>query len=268
MTESVSWSTGSNRYQMETHTAATCLFRSPEPEYKQQHNVKDVSLLDNDIVNSLHLCCHSNTKARDTARQEVEDREPLLDFTLNSSENELQLDDFFSGFCAGEYEKEGKLCSKSLTSLISFYLCQLNISLNCRFSFWERKKDISQRWNTSQLFSTTVCIYTTLFSHYWHIKSFVWCWFSLFTVRTVPDLQCRGTEVSNPNTSCLYCHQVVELEVASNKENYSEPRKKKNLPICPKSFAARQIRPYLLIYIMSGILTWVCCNPRMCKFPY
>lgn len=71
-----------------------------------------------DIVSSLHLCCHSNTKARDSTRQEVnfsvnqpEETEPVLDFTLNSSENELQLDeDIFSGFCAEEYEyeKEGK----------------------------------------------------------------------------------------------------------------------------------------------------------------
>ncbi|XP_037617238.1 uncharacterized protein LOC119483197 [Sebastes umbrosus] len=90
MTDCVPWSCGSNPplYQLETPTAARVLFTSPEPD---------------------------NTEAGDQARREVifslnqpEDKEPLLDFTLNQSETERQFEgDVFRGFSTEECERKG-----------------------------------------------------------------------------------------------------------------------------------------------------------------
>nr|XP_046234576.1 uncharacterized protein LOC124053458 isoform X2 [Scatophagus argus] len=85
MTGCLPWSNGSNPplSHLEAPPAARVLFGSPKPD---------------------------NTEARKHARQEVtfclnqpEDREPMLDFTLNHSDTEA---DIFSGFNAEEYERE------------------------------------------------------------------------------------------------------------------------------------------------------------------
>ncbi|XP_034719852.1 uncharacterized protein LOC117938963 isoform X3 [Etheostoma cragini] len=90
MTDCIPWSCGSNPglYQLETPTAAQVLFRSPGPENTEAH--------------------------RDRARHEVtfclnqpEDKDPVLDFTLNQSEAEQQFDgDVFRGFSTEECERE------------------------------------------------------------------------------------------------------------------------------------------------------------------
>ncbi|TDG96794.1 hypothetical protein EPR50_G00232700 [Perca flavescens] len=90
MTDCIPWSCGSNRapYQPETPTAARVLLRSPEPDKTEAH--------------------------RDQARHEVafclnqpEDKEPMLDFTLNQSEAEQQFEgDVFRGFSTEECERE------------------------------------------------------------------------------------------------------------------------------------------------------------------
>ncbi|XP_078137644.1 uncharacterized protein redic1 isoform X3 [Sander vitreus] len=92
MTDRIPWSCGSNPapYQLETPTAAPVLFRSSEPDNTEAH--------------------------RDQARHEVtfclnqpEDKEPMLDFTLNQSEAEQQFEgDVFRGFSTEECEREGK----------------------------------------------------------------------------------------------------------------------------------------------------------------
>ncbi|XP_045928051.1 uncharacterized protein LOC123984878 [Micropterus dolomieu] len=99
MTDCIPWSYGSNPplYQPETPSAAQVLFRSPEP---------------------------GNTEARGHARHEVtfslsppEDREGILDFTLNQSETKQQFEeDVFRGFSTDECEREashfGRVSSK------------------------------------------------------------------------------------------------------------------------------------------------------------
>ncbi|XP_078137643.1 uncharacterized protein redic1 isoform X2 [Sander vitreus] len=90
MTDRIPWSCGSNPapYQLETPTAAPVLFRSSEPDNTEAH--------------------------RDQARHEVtfclnqpEDKEPMLDFTLNQSEAEQQFEgDVFRGFSTEECERE------------------------------------------------------------------------------------------------------------------------------------------------------------------
>lgn len=113
------------------------------------------------------MCCHSNNKARDHARHEAtfsvskpEDRESMLHFTLNQSDSELQIEeDIFRGFGAKECKREGEHCLKSLHNHNYFFPPQVNIKFDFSFSFWERKKAIYQRRNTSQLFNTTVCVY-------------------------------------------------------------------------------------------------------------
>ncbi|XP_076578322.1 uncharacterized protein redic1 isoform X1 [Chaetodon auriga] len=88
MTDSIPWSCGSipHLYQLETPTAPQVLFGRPEPD---------------------------NTEPRDHARHEVtslnqpEDREPMLDFTLNQSETEQQVEeDVFRGFSTEERQRE------------------------------------------------------------------------------------------------------------------------------------------------------------------
>ena len=63
------------------------------------------------------MCYHSKTEAhRDQARHGVafclnqpEDKEPMLDFTLNQSEAEQHFEgDVFRGFSTEECEREGK----------------------------------------------------------------------------------------------------------------------------------------------------------------
>lgn len=62
------------------------------------------------------MCPHSNTEARDHAGHEVtfslnqpEDRELVLDFTLNQSEAEQHFEeDVFRGFSTKECEREGE----------------------------------------------------------------------------------------------------------------------------------------------------------------
>ncbi|XP_044042790.1 uncharacterized protein LOC122871572 isoform X2 [Siniperca chuatsi] len=89
MTDSIPWSCGSNPplYQLETPSASQVLFGTTEPD---------------------------NTEANDHARHEVtfslnqpEDREGMLDFTLNQSETEQQFEeDVFRGFSTEECERE------------------------------------------------------------------------------------------------------------------------------------------------------------------
>ncbi|XP_051247822.1 uncharacterized protein LOC127358621 isoform X2 [Dicentrarchus labrax] len=90
MTNRIPWSCGSNLpiYQLETPTAARVLFRSPEPD---------------------------NTEARDHERYDItfslnqpDDRQHMLNFTLNQSETEQQIEeaDVFRGFSTEECERE------------------------------------------------------------------------------------------------------------------------------------------------------------------
>ncbi|XP_029318414.1 uncharacterized protein C12orf40 isoform X1 [Cottoperca gobio] len=89
MSDGISWSCGSKPplYQLKTPTAAQVLFRSPEPD---------------------------NTKARGPTRHDApfslnqpEDKEPVLDFTLNQSETEQPFEgDVFRGFSTEECERE------------------------------------------------------------------------------------------------------------------------------------------------------------------
>ncbi|XP_059181880.1 uncharacterized protein LOC131960637 [Centropristis striata] len=91
ITDSIPWSYGSNPppYQLETPTAAKVLFRNPEPD---------------------------NMEARDQARHEATlslnkppDREPMLDFTINQSETDQQIDsDLFRGFSKTEASHFGR----------------------------------------------------------------------------------------------------------------------------------------------------------------
>ncbi|TKS90989.1 hypothetical protein D9C73_025122 [Collichthys lucidus] len=89
MIDSIPWSRGSNPpfYQLETPSAAQVLFKSPQPD---------------------------NTETRDHARHKVtfspnqpEDREPMLDFTLDQSETEQHIEeDIFRGFNTGECDRD------------------------------------------------------------------------------------------------------------------------------------------------------------------
>ncbi|KAL7370576.1 hypothetical protein ABVT39_004568 [Epinephelus coioides] len=89
MSNNVPWSCGSNPplYQLETPTAAQVLFRSSVPD---------------------------DTEARDKARHEVtfslnqlEDKEPMLDFSLHQSDTEQQFEgDYFEGFRTEQCERE------------------------------------------------------------------------------------------------------------------------------------------------------------------
>ncbi|XP_075867917.1 uncharacterized protein redic1 isoform X2 [Nelusetta ayraudi] len=82
MMDSILWSTGSDLSQMGTPTAARCLFRSP---------VRD----------------NTNRQEAMMSGGQPEKMKPVLDFTLNQSENEPQLGEvIFSGFCAEERETE------------------------------------------------------------------------------------------------------------------------------------------------------------------
>ncbi len=68
------------------------------------------------------MCYHSNTQARNHARHEAtfylnqpEDRELVLDFSLNQSQTEQQFEeDVFRGFSTDECEREGEHCLKLL----------------------------------------------------------------------------------------------------------------------------------------------------------
>lgn len=70
------------------------------------------------------MCCHSTTKVKDQSRHQAifsinqpANREPMLDFTLNHSETELQNEeDIFRGFSAEECEREGEYCLKSFSN--------------------------------------------------------------------------------------------------------------------------------------------------------
>ncbi|CAK6949779.1 uncharacterized protein LOC122974860 isoform X2 [Scomber scombrus] len=87
MRDGISWSSGSKPafYQLETPTAAQVLFGSPEPN-------KARGLVRNQVTFSLN---------------QVGDKEPVLDFTLNQSESEQQFEeDVFRGFSNEEYDTD------------------------------------------------------------------------------------------------------------------------------------------------------------------
>ncbi|KAM8908224.1 uncharacterized protein redic1 isoform 2-T2 [Spinachia spinachia] len=100
MTDCNPWSRGSNppTYQLETTTAARVIFRSPEPE---------------------------NNECLDPARDmvafplnQLEDKQPLSEFSLSQSETEQQYDgDGFKGFSPGECEREAPLFRGGLSKI-------------------------------------------------------------------------------------------------------------------------------------------------------
>ncbi|XP_034381752.1 uncharacterized protein LOC117725952 [Cyclopterus lumpus] len=99
MTDCVPWSCGPNPplYQMETPTAARVLFRSPE-----RHNAEAWDQAGREVTFSL---------------SQLEDKEPMLEFTLHQSETERQFEgEVFRGFsteeCEGEASHFGRGTSK------------------------------------------------------------------------------------------------------------------------------------------------------------
>ncbi|XP_040000928.1 uncharacterized protein LOC120799693 isoform X3 [Xiphias gladius] len=160
MTDCLPWTCASNPslYKLETPTAAKILFGSPEPD---------------------------KTEVRDCARHEVsysinqpEDKEPLLDFTLNQSETEQQFEeDVFRGFSNEEYEREGEYCLKPLNNHNEYFVLMLTLNLILA-SHMSAKSEIYLKDGPP-------------------VKS--------STPQTVVDSQCMGMKLSNCNDINFSC---------------------------------------------------------------
>lgn len=73
---------------------------------------------------------------------------------------------------------------------IWFQLCTLG----------EEKIYFSKTKHQSTLQHHSMCLqikYNQILCYHWYVKCIAWCWIPVFTVRTVPDSQCMGMEVSH-----------------------------------------------------------------------
>lgn len=156
---------------------------------------------------------------------------PVQDFTLNQSENELQLGVVISSdFCAEECETEGE---------------QFHLGKGRSFFLKETPVDslVPQYVNTA-LHS---CQVKSFFSDAAFLSFSKW--FQTSAKKKKLRKQCK---------SCLYCHQMVALEVASNRKKASLFRLLYQTICC-------QIN---LPYIYYIIPTRMCGSPRACTFQY